>query len=287
MNDKQLDCFISLAQTLSFSKTAKMLYTTQPNVSHHIQILENELGVSLIERNTKSVKLTEAGVHFLKHAHNIKNAMDSALNSLRPYVEGKEVTIGFPGSMLLYNMERYTAIIEAVEKEFPEYTLRPVVVDGEDKTMALEDNTCDLVITKLIKGLPKNYDYDIIKDQHNGYVLTSDKSPLNKKDTLTIEDIKDYTVYIIQNETSFNPSIKKQLEKTNRIQFYPTYETTLPLIKKDKGIAILHEAMSLDKGLSLIPIDLFDNYKIACVYKKDKPVLKKISLIVQKIHRKI
>ena len=43
MHIKQLECFVHLSETLSFSRTAELLYITQPTVTHQINTLEDEL----------------------------------------------------------------------------------------------------------------------------------------------------------------------------------------------------------------------------------------------------
>ena len=53
MNLKQLEAFVHVAESRSFSKAAKDLYLTQPTISAHISSLEKELNVRLFVRNTK------------------------------------------------------------------------------------------------------------------------------------------------------------------------------------------------------------------------------------------
>jgi DNA-binding transcriptional LysR family regulator len=57
----KIDVFVSAAETLSFSETAKQLRLSQPTVSHHIKSLEQEMGVALFKRGSKGLQLTEAG----------------------------------------------------------------------------------------------------------------------------------------------------------------------------------------------------------------------------------
>ena len=68
MNLKQLEAFVEVAQSGSFSKAAKRLYLTQPTVSAHVLSLEKELDVRLFVRNTKEVGLTEEGQRLFFHA---------------------------------------------------------------------------------------------------------------------------------------------------------------------------------------------------------------------------
>ncbi len=53
--------YILLAETLNFSKTAEMSYITQPALSRHILVLEEEMGTKLLLRTTRNVQLTPAG----------------------------------------------------------------------------------------------------------------------------------------------------------------------------------------------------------------------------------
>lgn len=50
MNSQELKCFVMAADRLNFTRAAKELYVTPPTVTHHIQHLENELGVKLFDK---------------------------------------------------------------------------------------------------------------------------------------------------------------------------------------------------------------------------------------------
>lgn len=68
MNLKQLEAFVRVAETGSFSEAAKRLYLTQPTVSAHVASLEKELGACLLLRSTKEVSLTEEGKALYEYA---------------------------------------------------------------------------------------------------------------------------------------------------------------------------------------------------------------------------
>ena len=61
MNLKQLEAFVQISDTGSFSKAAKDLFLTQPTISAHISSLEKELNTRLFVRNTKEVRLSDSG----------------------------------------------------------------------------------------------------------------------------------------------------------------------------------------------------------------------------------
>lgn len=71
MNTTQLECFMAVANFLNFSRAAEHLRITQPAVSHQINTLEDELGVKLFRRTSKSVRLTQEGFQFTQYAGEI------------------------------------------------------------------------------------------------------------------------------------------------------------------------------------------------------------------------
>ena len=73
MNLKQLEAFVKVAETKSFSEAAKQLFLTQPTVSAHVSALEKELKTCFLIRNTRGVELSENGksqkecLHFMQN----------------------------------------------------------------------------------------------------------------------------------------------------------------------------------------------------------------------------
>ena len=65
MNIDQLQCFLTVADTLNFARAAEQLHVTQPAVTQQIHALERELGVPLFRRTTRTVRITEEGLAFL------------------------------------------------------------------------------------------------------------------------------------------------------------------------------------------------------------------------------
>ena len=68
MNLKQLEAFVQIVDSGSFSKAAKDLYLTQPTISAHVSTLEKELNTRLFVRNTKEVKLSDSGTVLYDYA---------------------------------------------------------------------------------------------------------------------------------------------------------------------------------------------------------------------------
>lgn len=68
MDLKQIRYFVAVAEERSFTAAAERLHITQPPLSRQIQLLEESLGVQLIERDNRPLTLTEAGRLFYEQS---------------------------------------------------------------------------------------------------------------------------------------------------------------------------------------------------------------------------
>ncbi len=101
MELRHLRYFQALAQTLNFTRAAEMLHIAQPPLSRQIQQLEEELGVTLIER-TRPLRLTEAGRFFHEHSSALLEQLDKVCNNTQRIGQGRKrwMGIGFAPSTL-------------------------------------------------------------------------------------------------------------------------------------------------------------------------------------------
>lgn len=122
MNTVQLECFVSVAEHLNFSKASKVLKITQPAVSHQIQTLEEELEVKLFHRTSKSVSLTQEGILFLADAQLILKTALSAKERLGMREHFIPFELGCHNHM---ELNLLPPILKQLMQEFP--LLRPSI----------------------------------------------------------------------------------------------------------------------------------------------------------------
>ena len=91
----QLRCFVAVAEELHFGRAAARLNMTQPPLSRQIQVLERILDVALLERTSRSVRLTSAGRSFLPEAQRLIHGAEAAA------MLAKRVDSGKSGSLKL------------------------------------------------------------------------------------------------------------------------------------------------------------------------------------------
>ena len=120
MNTIQLECFVTVAEYLNFSKASRALKLTQPAVSHQIQTLEKELDVKLFNRTSKNVTLTHEGILFLADAKLILRTAFSAKERLSNHEHFLPFELGCHNYM---ELRLFPTVLKNLVEEFP--LLRP------------------------------------------------------------------------------------------------------------------------------------------------------------------
>jgi DNA-binding transcriptional LysR family regulator len=85
MNLRQLELFVAVAETKSFSRGADIICLTQSTVSQHIAALEDEVATRLFDRTQKGALLTSGGQVFLRHARRVLAERDLLLQEMTSF----------------------------------------------------------------------------------------------------------------------------------------------------------------------------------------------------------
>src|SRR5690606_11609631 len=101
---KQIRAFIAVAAEGSFTKAADSLHVTQSTLTSSIKVLEDEVGLQLFDRSTRSVLPTRQGEMFLPTAQRIVRDLEDALEDLRMAAarERGSVSVCAAGSFITY-----------------------------------------------------------------------------------------------------------------------------------------------------------------------------------------
>jgi DNA-binding transcriptional LysR family regulator len=96
----QVRCFVAVAEELHFNRAAERLNMTQSPLSRQIRLLEHQVGTQLVDRTSRSVRLTAAGKSFFPEAARILRMADEAAATARRVGKGEEgsLAIGFTAS---------------------------------------------------------------------------------------------------------------------------------------------------------------------------------------------
>lgn len=93
MDIKQLTYFIAIAEEGNITKAAERLHIAQPHLSQQLKLMEDELNVKLIERNTRKFQMTDAGQRLWHRSKQMVELMESTVKELKDFNEGLQGTL--------------------------------------------------------------------------------------------------------------------------------------------------------------------------------------------------
>lgn len=143
MDLRHLRYFMAVAEELHFARAAERLHIEQSPLSRAIKELEEELGVALFARTTRSTRLTRAGKLFLDHVPRVFAALQQARDSV------KAAAIGFHGQLRValsdgITPSRLPMLLALCRQEEPEIEIRFFEVPLSQQIKGLHDDLYDV-----------------------------------------------------------------------------------------------------------------------------------------------
>lgn len=139
MEMKQLRSYIAVVDYGSFTKAAEKTYTSQPTISAHIKALE-ELGVQLLARDTKNLRVTEKGRELYDCACGMLSLQQRMLDKWENE-DRKTLCIGVSTIPSGYILPR---LLEGFRSEYPDVVISIRQSDSEEIEAAVEQGACDI-----------------------------------------------------------------------------------------------------------------------------------------------
>ena len=177
MNIENIQCFISLAECLNFTRAADREHITQTTMSHKISVLEKELGVKLLYRDTKQVFLTNAGTRFYSQAKEIIKMYHQTVEEIQNVQKDSQselkIGIGIYEHALLSKfmnsfMEKNKGKVKITCMEEHTLTLIQDFQDGLFDVILCNDSFSHKFLTRISKNSPTS-----IGGEMNCYLLHS------------------------------------------------------------------------------------------------------------------
>lgn len=143
MDLKQLRYFVAVAEELHFGRAAARLFISQPALSFDIKKLEEKLGIQLLQRNNKSVRLTAAGQVLLDEARNLLLQVEQVRRLALRSAQGAlgRLRAGFISSMLYCGLPRAVA---EFERRFPGIEVVLQEMNSAEQAQALQRGQIDI-----------------------------------------------------------------------------------------------------------------------------------------------
>lgn len=144
---QQLQCFVTLAETLHFGQAARRLHMTQSPLSRQIALLEERMEVSLFIRQNRSISLTSAGTFLLHEARAILQRAAAAVGQTQLAACGEQGTlvIGFTSSA---SFELLPRLVRHHRQAYPgvNFVFKELLIDEQFRM--LDEGALDVALVR-------------------------------------------------------------------------------------------------------------------------------------------
>ena len=283
---RQLQSFLVLAKELHFRNAAEKLFISQPGLSKQIQQLEHHLGVKLLERDRRNVRLTKSGAYLSQQIEYLNGFLSHTFTHLKNLDNGLEgeLKIGFVGSAM---QKVIPELIKKCNQKYPELHFVLDEMSNQTQIEAIEKYQIDLGFVRL-NSAPASIQLHPIFEEHFTLVLPKGH-PINATNFKSIQQFEkesfilfssDYSstyynnIMSIFTDAGYEPKVSHKSIHAN---------TIFRLVESGLGIAIVPQSLTYGatKAIGIQTIELTtirQKALLSIAWKKERyaPALDKV-----------
>lgn len=277
MTDVKLATLIKVAEEKNFTKAAEKLSLTQPAVSHHISLLESELGVKLLVRGKGEIRLTKQGEIVLRYARRLEAMQSKMLTELSNSEKDKtSLRIGITHTAENNNMTEVLAKYGNLNNKISITIITETIKNLYDM---LGNYELDMAV---IEGKSTNPMFSsLMLDTDYLVCVVSNNNPLASRSMVTLGELKRERMIMRLPSSATRllfeatlESLDDSIDNFNVILEVDNIATIKDLIRKDLGVSILARSACMDevrKGkLTVLPIENLSMVRETnIIYNKD------------------
>lgn len=289
MNTTQLECFMSVANFLNFSRAAQQLCITQPAVSHQINTLEAELGMKLFHRTSKTVRLTQAGHVFTQYAGEILKLSNLSKARLKECEQSLPLRLGI-GCRNFMELLVLRPVLAQLTQEMPKLipVLRLLPYASLDKLVEEDDIQ---VLISVQDAVPHNAVYQELARCPLVCVCSQD-SPFAAYEQLTLQQLKEQgrlatcppsaypsALFTVQNQLMVG-------RKPDQLLLCDNLEIVCTLIEAGYAFAVMPDLPPARlPTLKYIPLPELTSLSFGAIYRADglSPTLKLFLSLMERV----
>lgn len=195
MNIRDLQYFAAVAELRHFRKAAEKCFVSQPTLSGQLRKLEEELGLTLFERQPKGVRLTSAGENLLPYARAILDQSDRLAQAARALKDPRTgpLHLGVIPTLAPYLMP---ALVPFTHRLYPKLELFLSELRTRDLLQALED--CQVEAALLATPVESAHFESEPVFTEPFCLAVHEKHPLARKHSLSVDDLAGQTLYLLE-----------------------------------------------------------------------------------------
>lgn len=269
MEIQQLYYYMELCKQKNFTEAGYACNMTQGALSKQIRKLENELGTTLIRRNTRHFELSREGEVFLEYARKMTEVYEEMLQKVQ---KNREIRIGCMPVLAPYH---FAAVVADFHEKYPDITL--VLEEKKARDIMNHAESYDFMILResTIEDGEKYRFYPLYDERLCAVVYN--KHPLANRKRIHLKELAgEPFIFPVQGSGSYE-MFYKSCEKagfTPKIAFeFPQANTIMSFISEQVGVTITFPKVYEEAkctGICMIPLQDEFHYPISIIYRKNQ-----------------
>jgi LysR family transcriptional regulator, transcription activator of glutamate synthase operon len=249
MEIRQVQYFLSIVDTGSFSAAADEHYVSQSSLSKMIMALEKELAVTLFDRSKRKVSLTEAGHAFLEHARKFdvdNKAMLTQMDGFRSADDSFSI-----GTIPVLTQYGIAASISQFRDQYPHIQFNLEEIGGMNIIPGLDERRFDMAFTRNNYLDAKQYDWQVIcKDKLMLVVSRNNRYALRK--SISLKELSNDNFILFDKATDLYRLIMDECAKAG---FEPSI-----FYSSHRKVSVFG-LVETNIGIALMPLKIYEYYK--------------------------
>jgi DNA-binding transcriptional LysR family regulator len=233
MDFRHFKYFVAVAEERSFTRAAERLHISQPPLSRQIQQLEDELGMQLLERDTRPLQLTMAGQLFYERAVRLIEQVNETITMTRRVAQtDRRLVIGFVPSTMYGALPRIARMFRAAKPQTELVLVEKISAEQND---ALNAGQIDVGFGRLRLDDPR-VKREVLREEPLVLAIPAEHPLGSSTAPLSLVDAAPYPLLVYP--------------RTPR----PSYADQVLSIFRDKGVepAEVHEVQEMQTALGLV-----------------------------------
>ena len=260
---QQIVAFLTVAEYLSFTEAAKVMYISQPALSKIISRLEKVSRLTLFVRKSHGVELTKEGEYLCGQLNPLYNKILKAFKDAQLISAPPKKLLHIASHTSFYASTRlqgeYRRTVDAYKNRYPLVTVVEELYEFKELRNALLTgqvdiiHTADFVVDKL-----KDVSYKNLEKQ-DFYIVMSSEHPLASRDTLPLAELCNEIFYFVSPSFTEHNEFERCVQigfSPRQILHLPNFPSVILAVKQGKGMALMtySEHNSAEKELKFFAV---------------------------------
>lgn len=249
MDLKRLRYFVTVARLRSFTRAAEVLHMAQPPLSQRVQELEEELGVKLLDRESRPIALTAAGQALYEQAVQVLQKTEAMATTMRRFVSNERPSFTF-GVVPANFHGNLATIIRNFRQALPGVDIQVLELNSCEQVTALREGRIDAGISRVL--IEAEGVHRILLRQEPMVVALPEDHPLaGQEEAMPLATLKDhpFLLYLSPPRPSLADHVLEQLRARgivlSQVLEIDRYDTALLMISAGCGLSIVPAAAQL------------------------------------------